>query len=99
MGRPSEWRRIAARKLDKRIYGAVNCAYDHLRYAYVLLVDRKSFSRRHPKFKSHGMWAVIAGTTVVHRKPYWYKAVNLPPATWANKILRTYLEGIFAREW
>jgi hypothetical protein len=98
MSRRSEWEHIAAGKLDKNIYGRVIRAYRNRRHSIIRLVHYKFHSRRHPKYESEGMWVVIDGTTVVRRKQYRFKAINLPPTTWANRVLRCHLDGTYARE-
>ena len=98
MGRPRAWHRVNARSLDRRIFGSVATAFKHNKLEDTFLLHLKFVSRNHPRYRQNGMWAVVVGTAVVRRKPYWFKAINKAPMAWANKILRLHAQGVFERE-
>jgi hypothetical protein len=98
MGRSCNWHRLNARSLDRRIFGPVVAALGHNKLEETFLLHLKFVSRNHPRYRQNGMWAVVAGTTVVRRRSYWFKAINEPPTRWANWIMRQHVQGVFERE-
>ena len=98
MGRPRTWVQINARTLDRAVYGPAVTALRHHRFPDTLLLHLKFVSRKHPRYRQQGMWAVVMGTDAVRRKIYRHKGINRPPTKWANAVMRLVADGSFARE-
>src|SRR5688500_181083 len=95
IGRRAMWHRINARKLDRKVFGPAVAAFEHTKLPDTLLLHLKFRSRKHPKFRQEGTWAVVVGAVKVRCTRYWFKALNKPPKRW---ILREHSGGVFERD-
>lgn len=92
MKKRSLWRRIPAKKIDRRFYGRTIRAYAHPTGA--LLIHHKPVSRNSQLYHLAGVWVVTWDGSMVRRRAYYGRRhKGTPPLRWANRALRDYHRG------
>lgn len=89
--RSSAWKRIPARRLDRRRYGRTQRAYRRGDGALLLLHRPRSRNARwHDRV---GTWSVILGGVLVRRRHVYARRARAAPMRWANAAVRAHRVG------